>query len=179
MRTGAFLILSLAATSAMAGEPEVKNQEYYDRQVAESMQAMTNELQNMTGEMVKYMNAFNKAVGESMPQLSQNMSEALKSMRPVAENMQKTAEDFAKNINAQLQTAAPATPKSENTYKPEAIKPVLAIDDDNHIRSDNNAVQNNHSELNAAIDEELQILQQNHTAQTPQAKIKLFPSSIE
>lgn len=179
MRTGAFLILSLAATSAMAGEPEVKNQEYYDRQVAESMQAMTGELQNMTGEMVKYMNAFNKAVSESMPQLSQNMSEALKSMRPVAENMQKTAEDFAKNINAQLQTAAPAAQTRDDDYKPAAVKPILAIDDDNHTAGDTNAAQNNHSELNAAIDEELQILQQNRTAQAPQAKIKLFPSSVE
>lgn len=126
-------VLSLAAPLAQAGETSEKTQEYYDRQVAESLQAMTEELQTATGEMVKYMNALNKAFNDSMPQISQNMGNLLKSMKPMAETMQKNADNFAREIDAQFNEPLPAAAET------------IPEDDD----------------INTAIDKELSELGQN------------------
>jgi hypothetical protein len=149
----------LFACPVMAEEEH--SQEYYDQQVAEGMKAMTAQLQLMSGEMVKYMNAVNKALNESVPQMSDDMVKVLSTMKPLAENMQKNIDNFAQQVNQELNTE---TNTEEKIVAPEKVV-VPEITTDDH--------------LSEKIDEELAQFEAPRLQEPQQNKIKLFPSSIE
>ena len=149
----ALWVFLMMTTSAFATE-ETKDQEYYDKQVTQSLQAMTSDLQAATEEMIKYMNAMNKALNESMPQVRENIAKIIASMRPLAETMQKSINDFDQEIEKQLDT-----PNTETLKAPEEV----VIPEPETL------------DISTAIDEELVQFE----TKVPQKKIKLFPSSVE
>ena len=138
---------------------QTKTQADYDREVEESLKALTEDLQNTSVEMVKYLNAFNKALSESVPQLSQNMTQVLAAIRPIAETMQKNVDDFAKEIDQQMEISDDdaVTPQAINT---ETAKMSVPAPED----------------ISAQIDAELIALKE---PVQESAKIKLFPSTVE
>ena len=145
------------ATMVQAEDNQIKSQEYYDKQVAESMQMMTSELQNMTEEMIKYMNAVSKTINESVPLISKNMSDVISAMKPIAENMQKNAQSFADEVGKQLNSSSISTQTE-----------IKASTDDK-------------KEIDDAIDMELSSFKNDEikTDEEVNHKIKLFPTSIE
>ena len=145
------------ATPLRAADNQIKNQEYYDQQVAESMQMMTYELQNMTEEMIKYMNAVSKSINESVPLISKNMSDVISAMKPIAENMQKNAQSFANEVGKQLNSSSVNTQTEIKTN----------TDDKKEI---DNAID---IELSSFKNDEIK------TDEEVNQKIKLFPTSIE
>lgn len=150
----------LLACPAMAEEEH--SQEYYDQQVAESMKALTSQLQLMSGEMVKYMNAVNKALNESIPQMSEDMVKVIATMKPLAENMQKNIDTFAEQVNQELEAESSV---NDNIVAPEKVVITeISIDD---------------PDLSQKINEELAQFEPPLSQETKHPKIKLFPSSIE
>lgn len=144
-------------TTVQAEDNQIKSQEYYDKQVAESMQMMTSELQNMTEEMIKYMNAVSKTINESVPLISKNMSDVISAMKPITENMQKNAQLFADEVGKQLNSSSISTQTE-----------IKASTDDK-------------KEIDDAIDMELSSFKNDEikTDEEVNHKIKLFPTSIE
>lgn len=151
------LFLGLS-TQVKAEDTDSKNQEYYDKQVAENLQLITAELQSATNEMIKYINAMNKALNESMPQISENMGKIIASMRPLAETMQKNTDAFTKEIQEQLENQ-----ERTNIVAPEDV--IIPEDFD----------------ISEEIDKELATLhtESQNLKTEPQKKIKLFSSSVE
>ena len=162
---GIVLVAFLFTVPAMAEEQE-HSQEYYDQQVAENMQELTSQVQQMSDTLVKYMTALNKVLGQSLPQMNENLIKAMSSMQPVAQTMQKNIEEFEKQLNAQTETLE----NEENDYPhPAGVKPQLASA---------SQVEETDENINAAIDEELAQFEVAHPKE-PHYKIKLFQSSVE
>ena len=142
---------------------QTKTQADYDREVEESLKALTEDLQNTSVEMVKYLNAFNKALSESVPQLSQNMTQVLAAIRPIAETMQKNVDDFAKEIDKQMEIS-----EENNQAETDAKTQPLVVETQEIIVSAP-------EDISAKIDAEMA---QFETPREP-VKIKLFPSTVE
>jgi hypothetical protein len=126
----------------------------------DNMKAMTVQLKQMSDELVKFMNAMNKSLDETMPQLSKDMSNVISAMKPVADNLQKNIDNFNQEISASLGDFAKPTDKQDTIVNPEEIVVQEVAPQD----------------ITAEIDKELA---QFELSSTPQGRIKLFPSSVE
>lgn len=162
---GVVLVAFLFTAPAMAEEQE-HSQEYYDQQVAENMQELTSQVQQMSDTLVKYMTALNKVLGQSLPQMNENLIKAMSSMQPVAQTMQKNIEEFEKQLNSQMEVLNEEN-KDDDYPLPAGVRPELASIQETGTTDES---------ISAAIDEELATMQ----IQSPEnTKIKLFPSSVE
>ena len=163
---------TIAADEQNTLETEEHSQAYYDQQVTESMKELTSQLQLMSGEIIKYMNAVNKAINESVPQMSEDMGKMISSMKPLAETMQKNVENFAKEINTQLDL-----PEDEAlSFEPAPVRPELASE---AIKAPEEVIVPTREDLSAEIDDELAQFTPPPPPSAPRAKIKLFPSTVE
>ena len=152
----------LCAVSAQA-EDDVKTQADYDKEVAESLQKMTSELQMKTDELVKYMSAVNKALNETMPQFSNSMGKLISSMKPIAETMQQNLDHFAEEVNLQLDEEAN---EGENDTPP---LPQQISESEDEVISE---MENVSSEIEA------ELAQFEDFPSARPAKIKLFPQVL-
>lgn len=160
-RFSIFLILGLLYSYNLKADDNT-SQEYYEKQIADSMETFSSQLQVMTDEMVKYMNALNKAIDESVPQMSSNLVKIISSMKPLADNMQKNINDFAKQINQELE----ASQLDTSTNKPNEQRVISSTEvlDDTTLE---------------AIDVELANFEQPQTKEKISPKIKLFSTSVD
>lgn len=138
-------------------------QEYYDQQMAENMQELTSQVQQMSDTLVKYMTALNKVLGESLPQMNENLVKVMSSMQPIAQTMQQNIEEFEKQLDAQ-----PDFQNLQNNTQFIAPESVVVPE-----------IQMENTDISRAIDEELAQFEVNHPVDLKPAKIKLFPSSVE
>ena len=165
------LLLSalMTVTPVFAQETtENKTQADYDREVGDAFKTLTENLQNTSIEVIKYMNALNKALSESVPQLSQNVSQLVSSVRPIAETMQKNVDDFASEMDKQISDFEGISSEETDNYP----EPPQA-----NISQVNEPQENT---LFAQIDAEIKRIQEQPVPPVSEpVKIKLFPSTVE
>ena len=162
----------LTLTNNIHAQETEKSQAEYDKEVAESLQEMTTQLQNISNDIIKYMNAMNKALEETMPQMTEDVGKIISSMKPLADTMQKNVDNFTKEINEQLDVYELENDPDYPEVAP--AKPALAIDDISTPSASPSIFEP--QDLSSAIDKELAQFQ---ATPTPQRKIKLFLSSVE
>ena len=160
-RFSIFLILGLLYSYNLKADDNT-SQEYYEKQITDSMEAFSSQLQIMTDEMIKYMNALNKAIDESVPQMSSNLVKIISSMKPLAENMQKNVNDFAQQINKELD-GTQLDNNVSNTSEPISVPNAEVLDETTM----------------EAIDVELANFEQSQEKEKISPKIKLFSTSVD